>query len=223
MSTHTNGAVTDAAHSMRTFTDQLRMSVAAMEVAHPEKTDALRRAHAAIVEGYVIDLGNGNGTVLSGHGGHAYTTNGVCECTAASFGKSCRHLQAWRLYQHVQKQLDAQAPEATPAALPTIKAEWLTEVHGVKCMKYAGLLALAMERGLVSLEARWTYNDEGLSLAEAVATFQDGRRFVECGDSTPQSGKRVGEHWRRLSLTRAKARGLRDALNIGMVAVEELE
>jgi hypothetical protein len=33
----------------------------------------------------------------------------------------------------------------------------------------------------------------------------------------------VKPHWRRMAGTRAKARALRDALNIAMVAVEELD
>jgi hypothetical protein len=46
-------------------------------------------------------------------------------------------------------------------------------------VKFAGLLQLAHDRGLVSLTVDWTSNDADLSLAHAVATFQDGRRFEE--------------------------------------------
>jgi hypothetical protein len=82
---------------------------------------------------------------------------------------------------------------------------------------------MAHGRGLVSLAADWTYNDAELSLAHAVATFQDGRRFEESGAATPQNTNcKVAVHFRRVALTRAKARVWRHALGIDLVAVEEL-
>jgi len=82
---------------------------------------------------------------------------------------------------------------------------------------------MAQARGLVRLTADWTYNDPELSLAHAVATFQDGRRFEESGDATPaNTNRKVAPHYRRVALTRAKARVLRDALGVDLVAVEEL-
>jgi hypothetical protein len=110
--------------------------------------------------------------------------------------------------------------EPQPIQIPS---RFLQVVQGTKCIKYAGLLRLAHERGLMELRAEFTHNEEKLSLAHAVAIFKDGGRFEESGDSTPSNGARVKEHWRRLSLTRAKARTLRDALSIDMVAVEEME
>ena len=90
-------------------------------------------------------------------------------------------------------------------------------------IRYAGLLQMAQARGLVRLTADWTYNDPELSLAHAVATFQDGRRFEESGDATPaNTNRKVAPHYRRVALTRAKARVLRDALGVDLVAVEEL-
>jgi hypothetical protein len=96
-------------------------------------------------------------------------------------------------------------------------------IQGKPFVKYAGLLQMAQERGLTSLTAEWTFNSDELSLAHAVATFQDGRRFEESGDATPaNTNRKVAVHFRRVALTRAKARVLRDALGIDMVAIEEL-
>jgi len=96
-------------------------------------------------------------------------------------------------------------------------------IQGRPFVKFAGLLQMAHEKGLVSLTADWTYNDGELSLAHAVATFQDGRSFEESGDATPaNTNRKVAPHFRRVALTRAKARVLRDALGIDLVAVEEL-
>ena len=90
-------------------------------------------------------------------------------------------------------------------------------------MKFAGLLQLAHDHGLVALSEVWTYNDAELSLAHAVALFPDDRRSEGSGDATPSNvTKKVAPHFRRVALTRAKSRALRDALNIDLVAVEEL-
>jgi hypothetical protein len=98
----------------------------------------------------------------------------------------------------------------------------MVELHGKRFVTFAGLLALAHSRGLTSLTADWTYNDAALSLAQAVAVFPFGT-YTECGDATPDNvTKKVSPHFRRVALTRAKARALRDALNIDMVSLEEL-
>jgi hypothetical protein len=107
--------------------------------------------------------------------------------------------------------------------MPAIRSEYLVTIQDKPFVKFAGLLQMAHERGLVALTAEWTYNDPELSLAHAVATFQDGKRFEESGDASPASVKKhIAPHFRRVALTRAKARALRDALGIDLVAVEEL-
>jgi hypothetical protein len=104
-----------------------------------------------------------------------------------------------------------------------VPAEYVVEIQGKPFVKFAGLLKMAHEHGLVSLTATWSYNDGELSLAQAVATFADGRTFTECGDATPaNTNRKVAVHFRRVALTRAKARALRDALGVDLVAVEEL-
>ena len=111
-------------------------------------------------------------------------------------------------------------PVETPQGIP---AQHVVLIQGHPFVKFAGLLQMAHERGLVALTADWTYNDGELSLAHAVATFQDGRRFEESGDATPaNTNRKVAPHFRRVALTRAKARVLRDALGVDLVAVEEL-
>jgi len=105
----------------------------------------------------------------------------------------------------------------------TIDPSHIITIQGKAFIRYCGLLQMAQQRGLVSLTADWTYNDAELSLAHAVATFADGRRFEESGDASPSNCTRmVATHFRRVALTRAKARVLRDALGIDLVAVEEL-
>ncbi len=102
-------------------------------------------------------------------------------------------------------------------------AQHVVLIQGRPFVKFAGLLQMAHDRGLVALTAEWTFNDAELSLAHAVATFADGRTFEESGDASPANvTRKVAVHFRRVALTRAKARVLRDALGVDLVAVEEL-
>ncbi len=108
-------------------------------------------------------------------------------------------------------------------SIPTVPPEYVVWIQGKVFVRVAGLLKMAHEQQLVELSETWTYNDTELSLAHAVAIFEDGRRFEGSGDASPNNvSKHVAPHFRRVALTRAKSRALRDALNIDMVAVEEL-
>jgi hypothetical protein len=118
------------------------------------------------------------------------------------------------------------SPKEAKAAIASvgIPAQFLVELHGKQFVTYGGLLAMAHEKGLVKLAARFISVDAKLALAEATAEFKDGRTFQECADSTPENvNARIRPHFPRLALTRAKARTLRDALNLSMVCVDELE
>lgn len=113
-----------------------------------------------------------------------------------------------------------------PATLPPLRIpkEYTVSIHGRVHVLYTGLVMAAQAHGLQTLAADWTYNDAELSLAHAVCTFADGRRYEESGDATPSNvSKGIAAHFRRVALTRAKARCLRDALGISECSVEELE
>ena len=209
--------------STPTFLDILRSEVARMQAAHPERLGELARAQALILHGQVLPSADDpdTGQVLSSDGQTTYSVNGTCDCQAGQHGKACKHLQSWRLYQYIARQVEAQpTPPATPPH--AIDPRYVVQIQGKPFVKFAGLLDLAHTRGLQALTVDWTYNDAELSLAHAVAVFPFGT-FAESADSTPANvGKKVALHWRRLSLTRAKARALRDALGVDLVAVEEL-
>ncbi len=107
--------------------------------------------------------------------------------------------------------------------VPESLKRYVVHLHGKPFIRYVGLLALAHERGLVQLTARIEFHSDELVLASATATFQDGRMFTEWADATPGNvGFQVRPHWVRMALTRAKSRCLRDALQIGIAALEEL-
>lgn len=91
---------------------------------------------------------------------------------------------------------------------------------------YAGLLAKAHEEGLRSIQTRIVQvpaEDNGW-IAIVEATVETGKgSFGGIGDASPQNvGRKIVPHLIRMAETRAKARALRDAVNIGVVALEEL-
>jgi hypothetical protein len=93
-------------------------------------------------------------------------------------------------------------------------------------VRYAGLLNRAHEEGLRKIRTRLTQlpgKDNGMV---AVATaFVETAKGSFCGiaDASPENtNSRVGRFLIALAETRAKARALRDAVNIGVVSLEEL-
>jgi hypothetical protein len=147
-----------------------------------------------------------------------------CTCKGYLSHKTCKHLA---VVQEYLQQTDGGrvADETHGTAQPDTDQlrKWLTTIHGKEFIRYEGLLALAHEHGLLELGAAFISVTEERALAWAWAHFTDGRQFYEAGDATPGNvHPQVRSHFARVALTRAKARVLRDALNIGMVAVEEL-
>jgi hypothetical protein len=103
-----------------------------------------------------------------------------------------------------------------------IPSQFVMNLHGKQFVQYVGLLALAHEQGLESLEAEFLQVTPEMVTAKATARFEDGRIFSDCGEATPTNvPSQVRPHFARMALTRAKARALRDALNISMVTIDE--
>ena len=174
------------------------------KAALPEAVNGrIEKAVAIVLAGDVDLLPDGTATVASQRNGTTeyFVVNGTCSCP--DFPKApqgfCKHRLsaaiAKRAYPLAKAKLDAGATgQATPTshhtpAQPAVPVEppqgvppqHVVLIQGRPFVKFAGLLQMAHERGLVSLTADWTYNDAELSLAHAVATFQDGRRFEESG------------------------------------------
>lgn len=112
-----------------------------------------------------------------------------------------------------------------------LDARFVVRLQGRDHVLYAGLLDLAHQRGLQSLEVTLvqqpTAENGNVAICSATATLREGdvaeRLFTELGDASPANVNRmVANALIRMAATRAKARALRDAVNVGMVAVEEL-
>ncbi len=91
---------------------------------------------------------------------------------------------------------------------------------------YAGILALAHDEGLRSIITKLVQvpTKENGTVAVVTAVVRTNRGvFTAIGDANPGNvNRRIAAHLIRMAETRAKARALRDAVNIGTVALEEL-
>lgn len=228
----------------RTFADTLTEVSAVAHAKVPESWHSrLEMATALVSHGAVFAEDDGVHISVRSRSNpeHWWAVNGACPCADAQEKAPkghCAHRLAAILYLRTSERMlepvedGLASPEAESVSqevqsgkrqIPAHYIEHLKTSGNKPFIKYVGLLQMAHDEGLTSLEAHWTLNEAELSLAEAVAVFHDGRHFTECGDSTPQSAKNIGLHWRRMSLTRAKARVLRDALAIDLCSIEEME
>lgn len=102
-----------------------------------------------------------------------------------------------------------------------------TTLKGKTFVLYSGLLAMAFERGIQSIEEEIvqipTADNGEVSIVKAKVTSEDGRIFHGIGDASPNNVSRnIAPHSLRMASTRAKARALRDFCNIGVTSLEEL-
>lgn len=117
---------------------------------------------------------------------------------------------------------------AEKTALQVLKERGLVmDRQGKDFVLYAGLLDLVHDLEIASLvvsPVQLPDNDNGqTAIMAATLTLKDGRVFTDVGDANPQNtGKLIAPHLIRMASTRAKARVMRDALNIGVAALEEL-
>ena len=103
------------------FTQILKTEVDRMRTAHPEREGDLAKARALILQGMVTPTEDpATAHVLSSDGAAHYTVNGSCDCQAGQHGKACKHMHAWKLYQHILKKQVLSSP--APAPLPEARA-----------------------------------------------------------------------------------------------------
>jgi hypothetical protein len=107
-----------------------------------------------------------------------------------------------------------------------VKKEFVVERDGRSFVLYAGLLDLAHERGLKSITTTLVQVPGELNgmmaIVHATVEMEQGT-FTGLGDACPTNVTRMmAPHLIRMAETRAKARALRDAVNVGVTAFEEL-
>jgi len=108
----------------------------------------------------------------------------------------------------------------------TVKKEYVITRQGKEFVLYAGLLDEAHRQGLKRISTtliQIPHQDNGhMAVVQAEVETEKGT-FSGIGDASPQNVSRmIVPHLVRMSETRAKARALRDAVNVGVTAAEEL-
>lgn len=101
-------------------------------------------------------------------------------------------------------------------------------LQGQEFVTYEGLLNEAHAKGLKSIRTRLVQLPDSSNGQTAVVTaeveLEGGKVFAGIGDANPQNvNSMIAKHLVRMAETRAKARAFRDAVNIGMTSLVELD
>lgn len=111
-----------------------------------------------------------------------------------------------------------------------MRDEFLIMRQGKQYVLFAGLLDEAHNRGLRGIDTELiqvpTPENGNVAVVKAVVNMEateGSRTFSGIGDASPDNvGRNIVPHIIRMAETRAKARALRDAVNVGATALEEL-
>lgn len=190
-----------------------------------EKADHLR----------VLQTDDGQFFVESGEGKILYNVTVSDDgdtCTCGDFAKNIKRDPDFRC-KHILAVFNAVPKREVDGAVflekhtPKLDERWITKIEGKEFVKYPGLLDLAHQHGLSSIEVdivQMPTKDNGnFAVCRATVMSKIGETFIDVGDANPGNcSSKVSRHLLRMASTRAIARALRSYTNVGMTALEEL-
>ena len=108
----------------------------------------------------------------------------------------------------------------------SVDKRFIVNRQGKDFVLYAGLLDAAHQEGLKRIATRLlqppSAENGHMAICSAEVETEKGV-FMGIGDACPDNvGRLIAMHCIRMAETRAKARALRDAINVGVTALEEL-
>ena len=153
-------------------------------------------------------------------------------CTCGDYAKQakkdpnfkCKHVLA--VYNAVpKKQIENAA--FLDKSIAKLDDRFITNIKGKEFVLYAGVLDLATQMGLSTLEVELIQHPSkengNEAICRAVAESKTGKLFSDIGDANPNNcASMIAKHLIRMASTRAKGRALRDMCNIGIACLEEL-
>ena len=183
----------------------------------------------------VLQTDDGQFYVESGEGKILYNVSVSDEgdtCTCGDFAKNikrdsdfrCKHILA--VFNAVPKH-EVDGAVFLEKQVPKLDERWITKIEGKEFVKYPGLLDLAHQHGLSSIEVdivQMPTKDNGnFAVCRATVMSKIGETFIDVGDANPGNcSSKVSKHLLRMASTRAIARALRSYTNVGMTSLEEL-
>ena len=191
-----------------------------------EKSDHLR----------VLQTDSGQFFVESGEGKILYsvTINDAGDaCTCGDFAKNikrdpdfkCKHILA--VFNAVPKR-EVEGAVFLEKHVPRLDERWITKIEGKEFVKYPGLLDLAHQHGLSSIEVDIVQMPTKPKTEILLCVGQRScRRLVKHSQTSATLIPTIApakwpSHLLRMASTRSIARALRSYTNVGMTALEEL-
>ena len=183
----------------------------------------------------VLQTDDGQYFVESGEGKILYNVSINDEgntCSCGDFAKNfkrdqsfrCKHILA--VFNAVPKK-DVENAMFLEKQIPRLDERWITKIEGKEFVKYPGLLDLAHQHGISSIEVDIvqmpTAENGNFAVCRATVMSKIGETYTDIGDANPNNcSSKVSRHLLRMASTRAIARALRSYTNVGMTALEEL-